>query len=259
MAFERELSVAQAIVDETDPIAMRHFALTVPTQIKADGTPVTVADRAVEETIRRALESAFAGDAILGEEQGASGESARRWIIDPIDGTKNYARGVPVFATLIALEVDGALVLGMVSAPALGARWWATAGDGAFANGARITVSGVDNVAAADVVTGGLDWARDNAGGLFQLFARARRQRGFGDFWGHMLVAQGSAEVMVECAPLALWDIAAPRLIVEEAGGRVTDLTGDPTFQAGSALSTNGALHDEVLGLLREEGPPVPR
>ncbi len=249
MAYERELAVVTSLVAETDEISMHHLSIGIDTEMKADGTPVTIADRAVEQVLRDGLARAFPEDAILGEEQGSSGEGTRRWILDPIDGTKNYARGVPVFATLIALEDAGQLVLGMVSAPALRTRWWATVGDGAFRDGTSIGVSARESLAEADVISGGLDWARDNAG-VMKLFSAAKRQRGFGDFWGHMLVAQGSAEVMVEFAPLALWDIAAPRLIVEEAGGRVTDLTGDPALKPGPVLTTNGIVHDEVLAIL---------
>lgn len=231
---------------------MQHFALSVATEQKADGTPVTIADRAIEALLRERIEREFPGDAIVGEEQGSTGSSTRRWIIDPIDGTKNYARGIPVFATLIALEQDGELVLGMVSAPALGTRWWATRGEGAFCNGAPIRVSTNSSLAAADLCTGGTDWAlqTDQAHALLAVEAKVRRVRGFGDFWGHMLVAQGSMEIMIEFAPLAEWDIAAPRAIVEIAGGRVTSRDGAPAPRGGDVVATNGALHDEVLALL---------
>lgn len=251
MGYERELEAVRRWVDETDRIALDHFRIGVPTELKDDLTPVTEADRAIEQVLRGAIEAEFSGDAILGEEQGASGSGGRRWILDPIDGTKNYCRGIPVFATLIALEDEGALALGMVSAPALGMRWWATRGGGAFRDGERIHVSTTADVAQADVISGGLNWgsARDTEG-LLALCVRARRQRGFGDFWGHMLVAQGSAEVMVELAPLEPWDLAAPRAIVEEAGGRVSDLAGNGAL-SGACVTTNGALHDDVLALLR--------
>jgi histidinol-phosphatase len=251
--FERELSAAQSWASEADAIAMRHFAPSVATETKADGTPVTVADRAVEALLRERIEAEFPGDAITGEETGASGASTRRWILDPIDGTKNYARGIPVFATLIALEQDGELVLGMVSAPALRTRWWAARGAGAFRDGAPIRVSGVSSVSDADMCTGGTDWARerDQEQALRALERSVRRMRGFGDFWGHMLVAQGSMEIMVEFAPLAEWDIAAPRAIVEEAGGRVTSLAGARAPREGSVLTTNGPIHDDVLALLQ--------
>ena len=184
---------------------------------------------------------------IVGEEQGSSGEGARRWIVDPIDGTKNYARGIPVFATLVALEEDGELVLGMVSAPALGSRWWGTKGEGAFRDGAPIHVSDVRAVKDSDLCTGGTDWAE---GRLRALESSVRRVRGFGDFWGHMMVAQGSMEIMVEFAPLQPWDVAAPRAVVEMAGGTMTSLDGSERPRDGAVVTTNGLVHDEVLGVL---------
>lgn len=253
MAYERELDAVRRWVEETDRIALDYFRTGVPVELKADATPVTEGDRAVEGALRRAIEAEFPGDAIVGEEHGATGSSARRWIIDPIDGTKNYCRGIPVFATLIALEDDGALALGMVSAPGLSIRWWATRGGGAFRAGEAIHVSTVSDIAEADVVTGGINWADErDAEGLRALCARARRQRGFGDFWGHMLVAQGSAEAMIEFAPLEPWDLAAPRLIVEEAGGTVTSLDGDEHVLSGPCVSTNTHVYHQVLALLRD-------
>jgi histidinol-phosphatase len=250
MSYERELAVVTALCVEADAIALEHHRVGVQTETKADGTPVTIADRAIETLVREGLARAFPADEILGEEQGSTGSGARRWIIDPIDGTKNYARGIPVFASLIALEDEDRLALGMVSAPALMTRWWATAGGGAFCNGAPMRVSDRATVEGSDIITGGVDWARERTDQLLALFASGRRHRGFGDFWGHMLVAQGSAEVMVEFAPLALWDIAAPKIIVEEAGGRVSDLSGDGSLKAGPVVTTNGVVHDEVLQLL---------
>ncbi|MFN2615315.1 MAG: inositol monophosphatase [Actinomycetota bacterium] len=250
MAFERELTSVHEWLDATDRIALQHFAVNVPTEIKADGTPVTAADQAIERALRNAIASAFPSDAIVGEEFGSS-SGARRWIIDPIDGTKSYARGVPVFATLIALEIDGSLVLGCVSAPALGARWWATTGGGAFCNGRAIVVSSVSRIDEAHLCTGGVDWAR---GGLDGLVASVARVRGFGDFWGHMLVAQGSMDVMVEFAPLEVWDVAAPRAIVLEAGGAVSSHAGDARAVEGPIVTTNGLLHEDVLRALGTGG-----
>jgi histidinol-phosphatase len=252
MPYERELTAALRWVDRTDQIAMEHFRIGVPFDQKADGTPVTVADRSIEKALRAAVAEEFTGDGIVGEEFGDSGASARRWIIDPIDGTKNYRRGVSVFATLIALEERGAPLLGVVSAPALRARWWATAGGGAFHDGESIHVSDVARVEDSDVITGGWDWVEE-AGrfdGLALLSRTAKRQRGFGDFWGHMLVAQGSAEIMVEFAPLATWDLAAVRAIVGEAGGMVTDLDGNQARE-GACVTSNGLVHHEALALLR--------
>jgi histidinol-phosphatase len=253
VGYERELDAMQRWVDETDPIALKHFAVDVATETKSDGTPVTVADREVERLLRARIDAEFSGDAIFGEEQGVSGNSNRRWIIDPIDGTKNYARGVPVFATLIALEHDGALVAGMVSAPALANRWWGARGSGAFKDGAPIKVSTTARVEDADLCTGGTDWARERSQyqALSRLSDSVRRIRGFGDFWGHVLVAQGSLDIMVEFAPLAEYDIAAPRVVVEQAGGRFTSIDGSEDPREGSVVSTNGSLHEDVLALLK--------
>jgi histidinol-phosphatase len=252
MPYERELSAALQWVQRTDAISIEHFRIGVPFESKPDGTPVTEADRAVEQMLRKAVEDEFPGDGIIGEEFGDSDGGSRRWIIDPIDGTKNYQRGIPVFATLIALEENGVPVLGVVSAPGLRARWWATAGGGAFHDGEPIHVSEVARVEDADVITGGWDWVEEagRVEGLTALSRAAKRQRGFGDFWGHLLVAQGSAEIMVEFAPLAAWDLAAVRAIVLEAGGRVTDLEGSDARE-GACVTSNGLVHDEALALLR--------
>lgn len=247
-----ELDAMRAWVEETDRIAMAHFRVDVPYERKTDGTPVTEADRAIERMLRERIEAAFPGDAILGEEEGASGDADRVWIIDPIDGTKNFARGIPVFATLLALEVAGEPVAALVSAPALGARWWAVAGIGAFRGDEPIRVSAAATVEDSDVCTGGLDWA-EGAGKqdrIVALSTLARRQRGFGDFWGYMLVAQGSVEAMVEFAPLAVWDVAACKCIVRAAGGRFTDVAGNDAVREGAVVATNGLVHDEVLTLL---------
>lgn len=236
--------------DEADTIARQHAALTVATETKADGTPVTIADRAIERAIRAAIERARPSEPVLGEEEGgAVPSSGACWILDPIDGTKNFARGIPVFATLLARWQDGALTDAIVSAPLLGTRWWATGGE-AFKDGARIRVSTVAALDAADVCTGGLDWARRAGISVDALLGIGRRHRGFGDFWGHMLVAQGSMEAMIEYAPLALWDIAAPRCILEAAGGRVTDLDGDPALKPGPVIATNGLIHEALIDVL---------
>lgn len=237
--------------DDADAIARRHAGLAVATESKADGTPVTIADREIERTVRVAIERARPGEPVLGEEEGgALPSSGACWILDPIDGTKNFARGIPVFATLLARWEDGALTDAIVSAPLLGSRWWATAGV-AFGNGSQIHVSDVSDLEASDVCTGGLDWARRDGRSVDALIGVGRRHRGFGDFWGYMLVAQGSMEAMVEYAPLALWDIAAPRCILEAAGGRVTDLSGAPELKPGPVVATNGAVHDAMIAALR--------
>jgi histidinol-phosphatase len=219
---------------------------------KDDHTPVTEADHAVERMIHDRLAVSRPDDAMLGEEFGSRGQSARCWIVDPIDGTKSYVRGVPVWATLLALAVDDTVVVGAVSAPALGRRWWAHRGGGAHRNGTRIRVSGVDRVEDAHVC-GPSERYFDQAGlgdAYRTLTRRAQRAIGFGDFWGHALVAEGSVDVMVEPI-LGVWDIAALRPIVEEAGGRVTDLTDDGWADGAPCVTTNGHLHDEVLRVMR--------
>ena len=243
-----DLRLALALADEADAITMRYFqsaALAVRT--KTDRTPVSEADEAVERMIRERLERERPDDGILGEEFGSRGDATRRWIIDPIDATKNYVRGIPVFATLIAL--DG--LAGVVSAPAIGRRWWASRGDGAFCNGKEIHVSTIGNINDAqlcyDDITG---FERFGIGRRFlDLVRRCGRTRGFGDFWSHMLVAEGAAEIAVE-PEVAHWDMAAVKIIVEEAGGRFTNLDGETRADGGSGLSTNGLLHDEVLAAL---------
>lgn len=253
MTYERELAAAQRWLDEADRTSLKYFGDSVLAEVKDDGTPVTVADRAIEEHLRRSIEKEFHGDDILGEEQGSTGNGSRRWIIDPIDATKNFMRGIPVFGSLLALEHDGELVLGVVSAPALGMRWWATRGRGAFRDGRALRVSDRTSLAEADLCTGNLahaDPALDEA--MLALTRRVRRFRAFGDFWGHVLVAQGSVDVMVEFAPLARWDVAAPKIILLEAGGRFAGLDGSDAAE-GACVSTNGHLLDEVLGILRAQ------
>ncbi|HJP65350.1 MAG TPA: inositol monophosphatase family protein, partial [Actinomycetota bacterium] len=222
--------------------------LTVKT--KADLTPVTEVDRAVERAIRDRVERDRPGEAVVGEEFGAE-EGDVRWIVDPIDGTKNFVRAIPVYATLIALERDGELVLGVASAPALGRRWWAARGAGAFADGHPIRVSTTDRLEDAQLCFGGLNAWR-HAGRLdafLELAGRCKRTRGFGDFWMHMLVAEGGAEIAVE-PDVSLWDLAAVKVIVEEAGGRFTNLAGEARADGGSAVSTNGLVHAAVLEVL---------
>jgi len=243
-----DLQLALALADAADEITMRHFRGELAVRTKADRTPVTEVDEAVEQMIVDHLWQERPHDGILGEELGARGGSSRRWIIDPIDATKNFIRGIPVFATLIALENE----VGVVSAPALGRRWWASRGDGAFCNGAPIHVSAVRDLGAAQI--GYDDVAGFEAHGLcdkfLALLRRCGRARGFGDFWTHMLVAEGAIEIAVE-PQIAHWDVAAVQVIVDEAGGRFTNLAGEARADGGSAVSTNGLLHDAVLEALR--------
>jgi histidinol-phosphatase len=258
-----DLAIALELADVADEITLGRFrASDLIVDTKPDMTPVTEADRAAEEALRARLAEAKPGDDVLGEEFGSSGDGGgRRWIIDPIDGTKGYVRGMPVWATLLALEVDGKSELGVVSAPALGRRWWASRGGGAWlADGLSreprsLRVSAVPSLGDSQLCYGGLeDW--EDAGrdlGLFlELARRCWRTRGVGDVWSYMLVAEGAAEIGLD--PIgSLWDLAAPRAIVEEAGGRFSDFSGAARADGGSGLATNGLVHDSVLEII---GPP---
>jgi histidinol-phosphatase len=254
-----DLALALELADAADAITTaRYLAADLAVETKPDLTPVTEADRAVERAVRDGLAASRPRDSVLGEEYGSSsGAGSRRWIVDPIDGTKNYVRGIPVWATLLALEVEGELTVGVVSAPALGRRWWASRGEGAFvleggASGARaVRVSAVRSLEDAQLCYSGFDdW--DEGVGLASLIALGRqcwRTRAFGDVWSYMLVAEGAAEIA--CEPVvSLWDLAAPRVIVEEAGGTFTDLGGVRTAEGGDALASNGLVHEAVLALI---------
>ena len=243
-----DLQLALTLADAADEITMRYFRNQFSVRTKADRTPVTEVDEAVEQMIVDHLWQERPHDGILGEELGARGGAGRRWIVDPIDATKNFIRGIPVFATLIALENE----LGVVSAPALGRRWWAARGHGAFCNGAAIHVSKVHGFAEAQIgYDDVLGFEKHGRGEQFlTLMRRCGRARGFGDFWTHMLVAEGAIEIAVE-PQIAHWDMAAVQVIVEEAGGRFTNLAGEARSDGGSAVSTNGALHAAVLEALR--------
>jgi histidinol-phosphatase len=245
--FEAELLLAHEIADRAAEIAVPLFRGGVDARLKADWTPVTDADLRVEELVRDAVGARFPGDAVHGEEGGLQGSAERTWIVDPIDGTKNFAAGIQVWATLLALRVEEELVLGVVSAPALGERYEAVRGGGARLNGEPIHVSRAASLEDAALCFGDPDnFAGDRLRTPFlDLLMTSSRSRGFGDFWGHVLVARGSMDVMIEPS-LALWDYAALVPIVEEAGGRITQLNGSPLAHGGSALTTNGVLHDAV-------------
>jgi len=240
-----DLALAQQLADLADAITVeRYHASDLKVETKPDLTPVTEADRAVEQAIRERLSTDRPGDAIVGEEFGGTARAERRWIIDPIDGTKNYVRGIPVWATLIALQDEVAVV----SAPALHRRWWASRGSGAFVDGCPIHVSGIARLSDAQLSFSGFeDWEElGRLDALLKLARRCWRTRGFGDFWGYMLVAEGAIEIA--CEPVVeLWDLAAPQLIVEEAGGRFTDLRGEARADGGSGIGTNGLVHEAAL------------
>jgi histidinol-phosphatase len=236
-----DLELALRLADAADATALSRFrARDLVVDTKPDRTPVTEADRAVEHELRAILGVERRRDAILGEEGGESGSGRRRWLIDPIDGTRNYSRGIPVWASLIALEESGHVVLGVVSAPALHRRWWAERGAGAHAGGDRIHVSAVRRP--EDAV---LCFALEQS--LPGLAARAWHARAYGDFWSHMLVAEGSVDGAIDAIGVSVWDLAAVQVIVEEAGGTFTDFAGEQRIDGGSAISSNGHLHAALL------------
>jgi len=247
-----DLGLALELANAADRITLdRYQAANLHVEQKADLTPVSDADRAVEDELRARLARDVPADEVLGEEAGGSGEGRRTWILDPIDGTRQYVRGIPIFATLIALEEDGEVQVGVVSAPALRRRWWACRGQGAFANGMPVRVSEVETLGDSFFAyTSAGSFARVGLAGAFaELTRRAWADRGFGDFWQHMLVAEGRVEVAVE-AEVNVWDVAAVQVIIEEAGGRVTDLRGSRTIRGGNVVVSNGRVHDEVLAEL---------
>jgi histidinol-phosphatase len=252
-----ELALALELADVADAITLPPFAARdVAYDWKPNYTEVTALDRAAERAIAERLAATRPQHRLLGEELGTAGDPAAawRWIVDPIDGTSGYVRGIPVWATLIALEHRGdGVVVAVVSAPALGRRWWAAAGDGTFADGQPCRVSTVAAIADAQVsVTFNDGW--DELGltpALVGLAVEARRARGFGDFWQHCLVAEGALDVAVDAVGVAPYDLAAVRLLVEEAGGTFTDRHGAVTHERDTAISTNGLLHAEVVRRLR--------
>jgi histidinol-phosphatase len=249
--YEEELAFANELADRAGEIGLSYFRGSFEVHEKADRTPVTEADLAIEAAIREAVRERYPRDGVLGEEGGQEGDARRRWVVDPIDGTKNFADGVQIWANLIALEVDGEPVVGVANLPALRERYEAARGGGARMNGADIRVSRADRIPRAFVLFAGMeDWRTGEHSLRVQaLVAEARRNRGFGDAWGHCLVARGAADVMVELS-LATWDFAALKVIVEEAGGRISQFDGSPLAHGGTVLTTNGILHDEVVARL---------
>jgi histidinol-phosphatase len=276
VSLPEDLELALELADVADAITLAHFrAEELVVTTKPDLTPVTEADTAVELALRDRIATARPADSIVGEEYGPSTapDSDRRWIIDPIDGTKSYVRGIPVWATLIALQDDDGLALGVASAPGLHRRWWASRGAGAFtrdglgagaftrdglgAGPRRLHVSGVTELGDAQLCFSGLkDW--DLSVGIDALLTLGRHvwhTRAYADFLGYMFVAEGAAEIC--CDPIvSLWDVAAPRLIIEEAGGRFTDLGGVATADGGDALASNGLLHEAALAIIGRRQRP---
>jgi histidinol-phosphatase len=259
--YTDDLALSHVLADTADSVSMSRFrALDLHVESKPDMTPVSDADTAVERALRATLARARPRDGVLGEEFGvveaAAGPGNRQWVIDPIDGTKNFIRGVPIWGTLIALMEGDQVMVGMVSAPALGRRWWAARGHGAYAGrhqaaATQIRVSGISRLGDASFCYSSLpSW--EEAGrldGMLDIMRRVWRSRSYGDFYGYMLVAEGAVDIMVE-PELSLWDLAALVPIVTEAGGTFTDLSGQPGPGGGSAVATNGKLHPDVLDRL---------
>ncbi|HXG77691.1 MAG TPA: inositol monophosphatase family protein [Gaiellaceae bacterium] len=242
-----DLELALRLADAADALSLPLFGSGLAVERKADLTPVTEADRAVEAMLRARLAEERPDDGVLGEEEGSrTGASGRRWLLDPIDGTRNYTRGIPVWATLVALEEAGEVRLGVVSAPALRRRWWAERGSGAVRDDIPIRVSQIGRI--EDAV---LSVALED--GVPELARRAWHVRAFGDFWAHMLVAEGAVDAAWDAHGVREWDLAAVQVIVEEAGGRFSDLSGGRRLDAGEALTSNGLLHAALL-----HGSPSP-
>lgn len=250
-----ELELALDLADLADSVTLARFrAADLAVKLKPDDTHVSEADTAAEAAMRARLADARPGHAVLGEEEGhvaGDPDSPWRWIIDPIDGTASFVRGLPVWATLVALEHDGRPVLGVASAPALGRRWWAARGIGAFADGHPIEVSSIDRIDRVHLGHASVGtWSEYGRGLQFVALAeQVWRSRGVGDFWMHCLVAEGVFDAAVEPI-VSYWDVAAIQVIVEEAGGRFTDLDGVARADGGSAISTNGLVHGEILAAL---------
>jgi len=250
-SMDRRLDVAIAAAKAGGEVALRYFRTALTVERKPDRSPVTVADRECERRIVEVLRASFPTHGILGEELGAHAGDGTRWIIDPIDGTKSFIRGIPFFATLIGLEEEGEITTGVIYAPALGELLYAQKGLGAFDDHGRLHVSGVRRVAQAMLVFGGPGVMR--AAGLWgayeRLIERSERQRGYGDYFGYTFVARGQAEAMIDI-DLKPWDLAALKVIIEEAGGRFTNFAGEPTIYGGSAVASNGLVHDEILRII---------
>jgi histidinol-phosphatase len=254
------LELALRLCDDADAMALQHFRRELEISTKPDRSFVTQADTAIERHIRDGIAEAYPKHGQIGEEHGTEGGGASvRWYIDPIDGTHNFMRGVPLFGTLLGIERDGEMQVGVISAPALRERWFAWRGGGAWASGSagmapgelrRIRTSLLDRLEASQLLYSSPTDIEPYAPGFRPLLARAWRDRGFGDFWGYALVAEGAAEAMIEVGMNA-WDLAAPLTIIEEAGGRVTDFKGVRSIHEETMVASNGLLHAEILAALR--------
>lgn len=256
MSQSQFLKVALEAAQKAEEVILEYYSGVIEVELKPDQTPVTVADQEAERVIIETIKQQFPEHGFWGEESGiANTDSTYQWIIDPIDGTKNYIRKIPLFATQIALMEDGELILGVSNAPVMKERLYAERGAGAFMNGERIYVSEVPELSEAMVCHGGFDTFDDGAllPNMCQLIRDTYRSRGFGDYYIFHLLASGSADIAIEAADLAPWDISALVVIVEEAGGTITDLSGNPLEQRQTkVIATNGVLHDAVLKYFRE-------
>jgi histidinol-phosphatase len=248
--LDRALAAAVEAARAAGEVALQYYRKGFDVTMKADATPVTQADQEAERAIREVLGRAFPDCGFLGEEFGAVGDQRRRWIIDPIDGTRNFIRRVPIWATLIALEEHGEVTAGVIHNPVTGDMLAARRGGGARRNGELIRASGIDTLREATLLHAQLKILRETGywDGFVRLVDATDRQRGFGDYLGYALVAEGKAEIYAE-ADLKVWDLAPCRILVEEAGGRFTDFAGAPTIHGGTAFATNGRLHEAALAL----------
>jgi histidinol-phosphatase len=251
-----DLAFAHELADAAADVTLSWFGHRLPVELKDDETPVTEVDLRAERAIRAAVAARHPDDGVLGEEEGSSGgANGRRWVIDPVDGTKLYAEGIPLWTTLIALEVDGRAVVGVADAPAIGDRYHAIRGSGAWRADRRLHVSDVSSLSESFVAHSGMEeWiAGGRTEALARVAAHARRTRGLSDAWAHLLVAQGSMEVLLEHEPCQAWDWAATGLIVEEAGGCLSTLAGTPPTAGSDLLVSNGIVHKEVVDMLASE------
>jgi histidinol-phosphatase len=261
LAWKSRYDLAVEAAQQAGKIALGYFDMEedpVRVEWKPNDTPVTVADREAEEYLQRTLLGMFPNDGFWGEEFGeVPGSSGYRWIIDPIDGTRSFVRGIPLWGTLVGLEYKGEQIAGVTRIPALKQTFRALRGDGAYRDDRRIRVSEVSDFGHSQVFYSGINWFMNSGSreAFLDLVGRTQRQRGFGDFYGFCLVAQGSGEMMLEYG-VKPWDIAALRPLVEEAGGRFSDWEGTPTIQRPDILASNGKLHEETLVILKSRFPP---
>lgn len=248
----RQLEAAIAAAKAGGEVSRRYFRTGFTVERKSDRSPVTIADREAEHRIVASLCTAFPDYGVLGEEHGERAGTGARWIVDPIDGTKSYVRGNPFFATLIGLEEEGEITVGVIHEPISGDTYYASKGQGAFGPEGRLSVSDIDTLRGGMVLVGGLNTWRlaGSWDALERLTAASGRQRAYGDYLGHLFVGRGLAEAAVDLS-LKPWDMAPAKILLEEAGGRLTDLNGTPTIYGGSCVTSNGRVHDEVLALVR--------